>query len=171
MAEKECAKCGRSFERRARDSEDQWVSRKFCSALCSNRSKKATPLHIRFWDNVTIVEGNKCWPWTGTTDVHGYGLIGNGPAGQSYKLKAHRLSYEMRFGPIPEGGVICHTCDNPNCVNPHHLFLGTQRDNMADASRKGRLNPRSLQNLRPGKKGIRGAGPKSNKELVDEFSQ
>lgn len=80
-------------------------------------------------------------------------------------FKAHRVSYEMRHGPIPDGLNILHDCDNPNCVNPSHLKAGTQQENMRDASLRGRLNTKSLENLRPGKKGFSGAGPKSNKEL------
>ena len=78
------------------------------------------------------------------------------------KFKAHRVSYEMANGPIPDGLIIRHKCDNPNCVNPKHLESGTQKDNMLDASFRGRINPKSLLNLRPGEKGVYGAGTKSN---------
>lgn len=64
---------------------------------------------------------------------------------------------EQAYGAIPDGLVICHRCDNPECTNPDHLFAGTQKDNMMDCSAKGRVNPRSLHNLRPRKKGFRGA--------------
>ncbi|PCI04596.1 MAG: hypothetical protein COB78_09905 [Hyphomicrobiales bacterium] len=160
-----CHACGQSFEKRQRDSADQWSKRRYCSPTCSNSSKEVIPLHIRFWKYVKKSTGNKCWAWTGATDQHGYGKIGVGRRIPKQDLKAHRLSYEMRFGPIQNGNVICHACDNPNCVNPNHLFEGTQKDNMQDASRKGRLNPKSMENLRPGKKGIVGAGPLSNKEI------
>lgn len=164
---KQCERCGKQFKKRGRDSATQWSARQYCSSLCSNRDKEVAPMHLRFWDNVNIAEGNKCWTWTGTKDQHGYGKIGYG--GRDYKAdyKAHRMAYEMRFGPIADGKVICHTCDNPSCVNPNHLFEGTQADNAKDTSRKGRLNPVSLMNLRPGTKGVHGAGPLSIKELFD----
>lgn len=162
---RECTRCGKTFKKRERDSIKQWEARQYCSALCSNRDKEVAPLHLRFWDNVEIVEGNKCWPWTGTKDNNGYGKLGYG--GRDYKAdyKAHRMSYEMRFGPIAHGKVICHTCDNPSCVNPNHLFEGTQADNTRDTSRKGRLNPKSFLNLRLGAKGVHGDGPASRKDL------
>lgn len=160
-----CAKCGKAFHKRGRDSASQWAGRVYCSALCSNRDKEVAPLHLRFWDNVQVSAGNKCWAWTGSKDEHGYGKLSYGGRDYKAEYKAHRMSYEMRFGPIASGMVICHTCDNPSCVNPNHLFEGTQADNTQDASRKGRLNPNSLLNLRPGAPGVHGAGHLSRKEL------
>lgn len=80
-------------------------------------------------------------------------------------IKAHRVSFEMRYGPISDGLIVRHKCDNPNCVNPNHLEIGTQMDNMLDASSRGRLNPKSLLNLRPGEKGFYGAGSKENGDM------
>jgi len=76
-----------------------------------------------------------CWIWTGPQNELGYGKI---MKGRKY-LKAHRLSYEEFVGPIPDGMFVCHKCDTPECINPKHLFLGTQKDNMADCARKGRV--------------------------------
>ena len=97
--------------------------------------KIAVPIAIRFWDKVQLSEG--CWLWTGATNPHGYGLI-------SYKRSrcklAHRLAWELLRGPIPEGVDVLHDCDNPPCVNPAHLFLGNEQDNVNDMYSKGRQN-------------------------------
>lgn len=89
------------------------------------------PLEERFWAKVD--KTNDCWIWTGSRDQRGYGRIKNG----GNKL-ASRISWEMHFSPIPPGMFVCHHCDNPPCVRPNHLFLGTQQDNMQDMRAKHR---------------------------------
>ena len=122
--------------------------------------KKAIPTHLYFWKYANRKGDEECWPWDGVVDHNGYGRV----VFMTSVYKAHRVSYEMANGPIPDGLLVRHKCDNPNCVNPNHLEVGTHADNMADAVKRGRLNSKSLENLRPGAKGSRGAGPKSNGE-------
>lgn len=99
---------------------------------------KRAPLEVRFFEKIKKTE--TCWIWFGTKDPKGYGRIGSG--GRKGKdMFAHRISYMIHVGEIPQGILVCHKCDNPACVNPDHLFLGTQTDNMRDCVKKGRLNP------------------------------
>ena len=86
----------------------------------------------RFWSKVNKTDG--CWEWTAYLNKQGYGRYGIG----SNVYRAHRLAFEEAYGPIPEGMFVCHKCDNPSCVRPDHLFLGTNSDNLKDCSAKGR---------------------------------
>lgn len=89
----------------------------------------------RFWQYVNKTEG--CWLWTGAKREFGYGVINLG--GKHGKIeRAHRLSYEMHVGPIPERAFVCHHCDVPACVRPDHLFLGSVGDNNRDMVAKER---------------------------------
>jgi len=96
-------------------------------------------LQRRFWAKVDVRGPDECWLWTGSTIRSGYGMVN---VKRKSKL-AHRVSWELQNGPIPDGGgwhgtCVLHRCDVRNCVNPAHLFLGTHRDNMLDMGAKGR---------------------------------
>lgn len=86
-----------------------------------------------FWTHVEFGDG--CWEWTGSRDASGYGRTGKATYGQS---KAHRVSWEIANGEIPDGVHVCHSCDNPPCVRPDHLFLSDHAGNMADKAAKDR---------------------------------
>ena len=89
----------------------------------------------RFWDKVEIIPFHPCWEWTGHQDKDGYGRL----RANNKDLRAHRVSWEMHNKRhIPKGMQIMHSCDNPSCVNPAHLSLGTAQDNANDALSKGR---------------------------------
>lgn len=131
----DCGECGRPFASRR-----SLASHRLRSSGCD------VDAAARFWEQVST--GNGCWTWSGGKDQDGYPVFTVG--GRPYR--GHRWIWEELRGPIPAGMLICHRCDNPPCVNPDHLFLGTNSDNMLDAVGKGRLVPRYIG--RPGVKGF-----------------
>lgn len=97
-----------------------------------NQYTSVTPVQ-RFWSKID--KSGDCWLWIGSVNSAGYPRIQIGET----MIYGHRFSWELAYGPIPEGMMVCHHCDTPRCVNPSHLFLGTAADNARDMAAKGRV--------------------------------
>jgi hypothetical protein len=128
---KTCEYCGQRYPRPANYSAKQWELRRFCNHKCQGDFYREDPRERfkRFFDRG---DPDTCWEWKGGRHSKGYGQFGN-PTD-----KAHRVAWEFYRGPIPDGIHVLHACDNPPCVNPNHLFLGTNLDNVKDKMAKGR---------------------------------
>lgn len=124
-----------------------WVARGLCDMHYRRlyRHDKPLPPKLRgslrwFWGCVDRSSGdNGCWPWLRGRHTFGYGEF---TLNEKSSAPAHRIAWELINGPIPDGLFVLHSCDNPPCVNPKHLFLGTQMDNMQDMIQKGRAKKR-----------------------------
>lgn len=132
-----CVRCNREFIPSSNS------SGKYCSQACyQSVPKKRGDLVERFWRYVQKSES--CWLWMGPlkepSGLNTYGTfkIATGTASKQKSAAAHRFSWELHFGNIPDGLQVCHHCDTPRCVNPSHLFLGTHADNASDCLAKGR---------------------------------
>lgn len=100
---------------------------------------KPIPLYERIFNRIERIPEAGCWIWLGGRLPNGYGSIGSSP--YTKESLTHRISWELHFGKIPDGLNALHRCDVPCCVNPHHLFLGTNQDNVDDKMQKGRFKP------------------------------
>jgi hypothetical protein len=105
-------------------------------------------LEQKFWSKVLVQDG--CWSWLGCKLPAGYGIIGGGRK-STRNHYAHRVSYEIHMGAIPDGFVVMHTCDNPECTNPKHLLAGTSKQNSQDMVAKKRCKPPFLRGEDHGK--------------------
>lgn len=114
------------------------IPAKYRGAFSRWRKIKQISLADRFWPHVQIRSHDKCWPFTGKDTIRdGYGVV-TLSAKPRVRWLAHRLAWFVTNGPIPDGLLICHHCDNPPCCNPRHLFVGTSKDNTRDCINKGR---------------------------------
>lgn len=130
-----CAACGAEIPK-GKLPPSHWRKKKYCDRTCSSSmtwsGRRASPQEALA--KYSAAEHSGCTLWTGTKDSGGYGRVYWGNAAYS----AHRFSYELTNGPIPDGMLVCHKCDTPSCINPDHLFLGSPQDNMNDKIAKGR---------------------------------
>ncbi|HXI16800.1 MAG TPA: HNH endonuclease [Chloroflexota bacterium] len=108
---------------------------RFCGRSCAGRARGGD-FAARFWSKVD--KTGDCWLWTAYRNKGGYGAVQTAARYEAPVL-AHRAAWELTHGAIPPGVFVCHSCDTPACVNPAHLFLGTDRDNKVDMMNKGRL--------------------------------
>lgn len=130
---KRCPSCGSIFYRGYKQGHGSWAGQKRCSSKCYGETKTQMAL-AGFMEKVTFEPNSGCWLWLGA-DSKGYGrtMI------RRKQMAAHRLSYELHRGvTVPAGLVVLHSCDVPCCVNPSHLSVGTQMENIHDALAKGR---------------------------------
>ncbi len=129
----------------------------------------------RFFDGIGKRLPNGCIIWSGRKDRCGYGRIRIGsPATELKEIGAHRVSYEYFINDAPEHMKVCHHCDNPSCINPLHLFLGTQKDNMVDMVKKGRHARRGNSgggNRKTHRRGEEHHQAKITKDVVKEIRQ
>lgn len=127
-----CISCGLPYKEHPKFSEKQWSKSKLCGFKCLSK-----PLETRFWNKILKGETeDDCWKWLGAKGWAGYGQLGN--QRKHGHSTASRVSWEIHNGPIPKGMCVLHKCDNRECCNPLHLWLGTQQENIQDMIDKGR---------------------------------
>jgi hypothetical protein len=145
---KQCANCGQAFARDKRNTWAYWERAKFCGSKCSGISRTDEAARIRP-DIITTFakwrdEGDGCWEWKGALDRDGYGIFTF--AGRT--MRAARIALELDGRP-PGDQFACHHCDNPRCVRPSHLYVGTPTDNVRDMVGRGRMVIGKVAKLTP----------------------
>ena len=154
---KTCLHCGAMFYLRDRPMQSfgKFQKRKYCSVLCANLARGACSVSSMskgidadaFWRR-TQATASGCLEWTGRKTAKGYGQV----VISRRDARAHRIAFTLAKGPIPEGMMVLHSCDNPPCCNPAHLRIGTAADNWADVIARNRRSPNQLssaQRLNP----------------------
>jgi len=129
-----CDQCGNYYE---------GYGIRFCSPLCGYNWRSTHPrvsVTALFWAKVDTTDISGCWIWTAGKNSKGYGNFW----ANNKEIKAHRFSWELHYGKIPKGQFVCHHCDNPSCIRPSHLFVGSNQDNMNDMIAKER-SPQGLK--------------------------
>jgi len=125
IKERACRRCGLMFRPPANH-------RRFCSKECGYAKKENKEIYESFfWSKVNKTDG--CWEWNRTPSKSGYGNV----VRRRKQISSHRASWEIHYGPIPNGLWVLHKCDNKLCVRPDHLYLGTNSDNQRDAVHRG----------------------------------
>lgn len=130
-----CEQCGATFVPARNALRNRNYQGRYCSTECANVARER-PLAERFWEKVDRRGPDECWPWLAGCDKNGYGVFS---IDHDHQRTAHAVAYELTSGAaLPEDMYGCHSCDNPPCCNPRHVFPGTAADNAHDRDAKGR---------------------------------